>query len=357
MKKIYLSLFGILTVFCLSTMSSAQESSYSFYGNVRFAHIGIDTKPDGIGGPNTVMRLRPGIKYFFNETHSFSARLVYLVSKDFEPLKFTIRADGNRALAYGSLSFDEFYYRYSNNDLELKLGRFQKSISVFSNAKRSHLRFQSNANFVHWSDGLYAKKNLNDIWFAETVLEYQNRGNVTFPYRNNLTFGNSDHNITSYFGIENQTRDKHNIIQKGIGVLFIPNAYLKTAGYSSYFAITSRIAFDFPQKELLKGGSFRIVGEIGQNLNTAFDQGSSLVTSFGIHNFANRHEIMFEFAKTDRQWLTATPYAPNADELEIRYRFFITKKLNADIRYRVREPRSDFIEKQYSTFFRVTYSF
>ena len=353
MVKVYLSaLFLILT----SANSFAQSEKISCYGNFRFAHIGSDTKADGLGGPNTLLRLRPGVKYHFNESHSFSGRLAYLVSTDFEPFEFTIKSNGNRELAYGSLTFDEFYYQFQDENFLLKVGRFQKSVNVLTNAKRSHLRFQSNANFVHWSDGLYLKKDLNEQWFGEAIIEYQNRDAVSYPYKSNLTFGDNEHNLNYYLGVENQNRDKNNIIQKGFGILIAPKSYLKPDGYSAYFAVSSRIAIDIPKEDLLKGGSFRIAGELGQNLNTNFESGTSAVASIGINNFANKHELMIEFAKTDAQWLTVTSYGVNSDEMELRYRYFISEKLNTEIRYRIRVPRSDFVDTQYSTFLRLTYS-
>lgn len=357
MYRFLLAVFSAIFLVLNTTNSFAQSEKSSFYGDVRLAHIGADTKADGIGGPNTLLRLRPGLKYQLDERHSFSARLVYLVSKEFEPLEFTIKADGNRALAFGSVSFDEFYYQYNQADFQLKVGRFQKSISVLSNAKRSHLRFQSNAAFVHWTDGLYAKKSINEEWFAEGILEYQNNGNLTYPYSFPLTLSENDHNIVTYLGIENRTRDSNNIIQKGFGLLFIPDAYLKADGFNSYLVVDSRIAFDIPQEELLNGGSFRIAGELGQNVNTELKNGTSAVASVGINNFAEKHEFMIEFAKTGSQWLTATPFGANSDEVEFRYRYFATPKLNFDVRYRIREPRSDFASTVYSTFFRATYSF
>ena len=66
---------------------------------------------------------------------------------------------------------------------------------------------------------------------------------------------------------------------------------------------------------------------------------------------------MVEFAKTDSQWLTANVYAPNADEFEIRYRYFISSDLNVDFRYRIRDFRPDFAPTNYGFFARATYSF
>ncbi len=357
MKKFFSSVFLFFTIFLFSGSINAQESNLQFYGDIRLAHIGIDTEVDGLGGDNTLLRIRPGIRFLFNENHSFSGRLVYLVSKELEPLTFTVKADGNRALAYGSVSFDEFYYQFQNSDLQLRFGRFQHSVNVLSNAKRSHFKFQSNANFVHWTDGLYIKKSVTDDWYSELVLEYQNRGNLTHPYSFPLNFGNSENNFAGYLNFENRKRDDNNIIQKGFGIYIAPDAYSKPDGYTTYIAFDSRIAIDIPKKELLNGGSFRIAGELGQNLNTEFSDGTSAVVSFGVNNFADQHEFMIEFAKTDAQWLTATAYRFNSDEVELRYRYFATRKLNFDIRYRIRESRSDIVPTQYSTFLRATYSF
>ncbi len=356
MNKIlgFLSLIIILGLY--SDSAKAQNSNLEFYGDFRLAHIGSDTEVDGIGGPNSLLRLRPGAKFMFNENHSFSARLVYLVSKELEPLNVTVKADGNGALAYGSVSFDEYYYRYTNSDFELKAGRFQYSTSVQSNARRSHLKFQSNASFVHWTDGIYLKKGLNNDWYSEVVLEYQQRNNLTHPYSFPLIFQNIEHNIAGYFGLENRGRDKNNIIQKGVGIFVAPEAYFKADGFATYIVFDSRIAFDIPKEDALKGGSFRIAGELGQNLNTKFSDGTSAVASVGINNYAKKHEFMIELAMNDTQWLTGTSYSRNTDDIEFRYRYFFSDQLNFDVRYRIRDSRSDFIPTVYSTFFRLTYS-
>tara|TARA_R110000868_G_scaffold383578_7_gene650664 strand:+ start:16604 stop:16960 length:357 start_codon:yes stop_codon:yes gene_type:complete len=116
-----------------------------------------------------------------------------------------------------------------------------------------------------------------------------------------------------------------NIIQKGFGVFIAPESYLKPSGYTSYLAFTSRIALDLPKKDMLNGGSLRIGAELGQNLTTSFSNGTSMITSIGVNNVAEKHEFMIEFAKNDSQWLTANVYSPNADEVELRYRFLFHK--------------------------------
>ena len=108
---------------------------------------------------------------------------------------------------------------------------------------------------------------------------------------------------------------------------------------------------------MLNGASIRIGAEFGQNLNTKFENGTSMVASIGVNNVADKHEFMIEFAKNDSQWLTATVFGPNSDEVELRYRFFFSQSLNFDIRYRIRESRTDAIPTAYSTFIRATYSF
>lgn len=258
---------------------------------------------------------------------------------------------------YGGFSFDEFYYRFKTGKTQVTIGRFQKSMPVLTNAKRSIFRFQSNVNFIHWSDGLYIKHGMKNGWFSEFVGEYQPKDHLTYSYRGDLDFQNNDHNMTAYFGVENQDRDQFNIIQKGFAIFAAPGAYQKNGDYTTYFAFTSRLAYDLPKPDLLKGGSFRVGAEFGQNLSAAFNEGTSVAISAGVNKVAAKHEFMAELARTDAQWLTATVFAPNADELELRYRYFISKKLNVDVRYRIREPRDDGKPTAYSTFLRTTYSF
>ncbi len=352
--------FRLLALFLLAPfLVNAQETdTWEIYGNVRFAHIGSDTNADGWGGDNYTMRLRPGLKYNHSSNHSFSARIAYLVSKEFEPIEPTLVADGNGRMAFGSITFDEFYYKFINEDSELRIGRFQKSLSTLTNAKRSHSRYQSNSNNVHWTDGIYYKRYFNDSWYGEGILEYHPKDHPSFQYSFPLDFSENDHNFTFYAGAENRERDKLNIIQKGFGLMYIPGIYLKPDGYADYAAFTSRITLDFPQGESLRGGSIRVAGELGQNVNTSFSDGTSMVASIGINNFAEKHEIMIEFAKNDSGWLIARNiYRPNADEMEIRYRFFATEKLAIDARYRIRDFRADGEVNSYSTFLRATYSF
>lgn len=348
----------IIFLFAPFLVNGQEKDTWEVYGNVRFAHIGSTDNTHGWGGDNYTMRLRPGLKYNHSANHSFSVRIAYLVSKELESIEPTLVADGSGRLAFGSITFDEFYYKFINDESEFRIGRFQKSLGTLANAKRSHSRYQSNSNNVHWTDGIYYKRYLNDGWYGEGIFEYQPKDHPSFQYSFPLDFSKNDHNFTFYAGAENRERDKYNIIQKGFGLMYIPSIYLKPDGYTDYAALTSRITLDFPQGEALKGGSIRIAGELGQNVNTSLSNGTSMVASIGINNFAEKHEIMIEFAKTDSQWLLPRNiYRANADEMEIRYRFFATEKLAIDARYRIRDFRADGVANSYSTFLRATYSF
>ncbi|GAB5408124.1 MAG: hypothetical protein BalsKO_04890 [Balneolaceae bacterium] len=353
MKKI-LGFFLLL----ISPLLIAQESgSLTFDGNFRYAYIGNDTNGSGLENGIHTLRTRIGLRYILSEQSSFRARLASTFSDELEAPKLTIRSDGGGRLAFGSISFDELYYRFQNDDYDVKLGRFQHTIGVRSNAGRSLMRFQSNLIFVNWTDGAYFKRNLENGWYGEFIGEYQPKGYLSYPYQGPLNFGNNDHNFNAYFGIENRERDENNIIQKGFGLFVAPNAYLKNGDYSTYTAITSRIAIDLPQNDLLRGGSWRIAGEFGQNLSTSIENGTMAIISVGVNRFAEKHEFMVEFVSTDEQWLLANVFARNGEEIELRYRFFATKDLNFDARYRIRSSNNETIPNFYNTFIRATYSF
>ena len=348
------SIFIFTSIF--STSFAQETSKFSAYGDVRINYLGTSTDADGIGGSIPFLRIRPGVHYEHNENHSFSARAVYVVSRDLNSPEFSLTPNQNGSLAYDTFSFDEFYYKYEDENQEFRFGRFQKSFSLPIATGHSIDRFQSNAIFVHWSDGFYYKRILDDEWISEVVLEYHKRGEATFPYKNPLNFGRNEYNMVNYVALTNSTRDKYNIIRKGVGLMWAPNAFLQNAEYTTYLTLSSNIVFDFPKKELLNGGSIRVSGELGQNLNTKFSDGSVIATSVGVYNVAERHNLMVELSRNDQDWLTA-PYATNSDELEMRYRFVISKKLSMDARYRARNSRTFGIPNTYSTFIRATYSF
>ncbi|MFN1835957.1 hypothetical protein AB2B38_011900 [Balneola sp. MJW-20] len=356
-------LLTLLLFLITSSMVAAQSSSdnIQFYGDFKLVHIGFDTDASGLGGNDiNGIRFRPGLRITFNDNHSFSGRMVLLKTIEKEDFEFTIAPNapnGGVGLAFGSLSFDEFYYQYKDEKQTFRIGRFQESFKVLSNAGRSIDRFQSNAVFVHWTDGISYNRVIGNQWTAQAVLEYQNRDHISYPYSGRLDFGDNEHNMNMYLGLNNRGRDQFNLIQRDIGVFVAPNGYFGPDGYETYASISSRAVMDLPEKDLLRGGSFRIAGELGQVVTTDFQDGTIAVISAGINNFADRHEFMVEFTTGDRDWLHASNYAPATDEMEIRYRIFLTGNFQMDTRYRVRVPHNENLPYQYSTFIRATYTF
>lgn len=355
MNSKHLSFLFIIIITATSSIQAQNSENLNFIGDARFSYMSTSTDAVDIVDGTAYLRVRVGATYKFDSHSIFRARLATTQSDEFPPVSFTLKPDGG-GLNPGSISFDQFYYNFKNDEFDIKAGRFQHSANVRSNAGRSIFRFQSNNINNHWVDGIHIKKYLNEEWIGEVVGEYQNRGNTSYSYGGKLDFGKNTHNFAAYAGAENEIRDELNFIQKGFGLFYAPASYAKAGGYSYYLAFMSRLVYDLP-RELLNGGSFRIAGEAGQNLNSGnFQNGNILNLSLGIHNYAEKHQFMVEFTKTGSDWLTANVYAPNADEIEIRYRFFFSKKLNIDFRYRIRESRNELIGTNYNFFARATYS-
>ncbi|RNC79493.1 MAG: hypothetical protein ED557_15585 [Balneola sp.] len=359
--------FRVIAVALITLISGtqlfAQEKKLTTYTDIRLAYFGNTDEATGLGhGMNQEsadffgVRLRSGITYRFNENHSFTARLATQLRDDTDEIKFTIKADGG-GIAPGSISFDEAYYQFRNENSTLKIGRFQESVNVSSNAGRSSFRFQSNVIFIHWSDGIFYQRNLKNGWLGEFIGEYQPKDAVTFAYRSGMDFAENDHNFTSYLGLENRERDNMNFIQKGFGFFYAPASFTKNGtDYDDFIGIMSRAVYDLPGIDLLQGGSFRVAGELSQNLNADLSEGTSAIISAGVNRFANKHELMVEFSRTDRFWLTASTYNPSTDEIEIRWRYRATNKLWFDARWRARVNDDDTIPYAYSTFIRANYT-
>lgn len=353
-----LAFLGIL-IFPL-TIAAQNNSKFQTYGNVRFAYVGNTDNPTGFGNNGNsesdffAIRLRYGLNVLIDSRSSFKARLAGQFRDYTDELSFTIKADGG-GIDHGTISFDEFYYQYTDDINTLKVGRFQHTVAVLSNAQRSGFRFQSNLVFIHWSDGLYYKRNFESDWFSELILEYQPKDFTTYPYSGALNFQNSDHNITSYLGLENRTRDENNFIQKGFGIFIAPNSYLDNGNYTTYALAMGRAVMDIPRPGILNGGSLRIAGELGQNFNNSLSDGTNAIISVGVNRYSDKHDLMVEFSRTDSDWLTGTAYAASTEEMEIRYKYHINNKMNIDARYRARQ--SDFSnDLVFSSFVRLTYS-
>ncbi|MCG8373498.1 MAG: hypothetical protein MI700_08205 [Balneolales bacterium] len=359
LQKILLSAFFSI---CALQFGYSQEGVVTPYTDIRFAYFGNTDEATGLGyGVNEAesdffgIRIRTGLRYAINKNNSFVARLATQLRDNTNGLRFTIKADGS-GIAPGSISFDEFYYQFSDEKTKVKIGRFQQSVPVLSNAGRSSFRFQSNVIFIHWSDGVYLQRDLNNGWYGEFIGEYQPQGATTFAYRPGLNFGNNEHNFTTYFGLENRERDQFNFIQKGFGLFYTPNSFSKNGEFTYFLGVMGRIVHDIPATELLNGGSFRFAAELSQNLNSSFEDGTGAIISAGINRFGGKHEFMVELSRKDRYWLTPSTYAPGNDELELRYRLRATSKLWFDARYRVRVNHNDNLPYAYSTFIRANYT-
>lgn len=358
----YFRILSTLLLALLITQSAftQDESPLTLTGDFRLALItsGTDTGFDNIDEEGVfALRSRFGAKYQINDNSSFKARLATTFTDRLEEATFTIQPDG-RGLNRGSISFDELYYLYDNGDIKVQAGRFQHVLKARTNAGRSIARFTSNLMNIHWFDGVNVVKRMNNGWNSQVMIEYQNRGNTSYNYAPFLNFGNNEHNVAGYFGVENRDRDDFNIIQKRIGLFLAPDAFSSPDGYRTYAGLITQIAFDVPQEDLLSGGSFRIHGEFGQNLTaTEFADGIVAVASVGVNNVADQHQFMIEFAKTGSQWGMANVFAPNGDEVELRYRFFATDRLWFDTRYRVRSPRVDGIPNIHGFFLRANFSY
>lgn len=362
-RKILITAFisGLLMLFQTALHAqTGEESPLSIYGDVRFSYTGNNESIDSFDDNLLIMRLRPGARYTFNSNHSFSARMAFRLSNEFEELDLTAQASGG-GLSLGQMSFDEFYYQYKTDGFLLKAGRFQHRNKVYSNAGRSIDRFQSNNVNVHWSDGMYMKKDLTSLWYGEAIFELIEEGQLAYPYDPPLTFGGNEITPGLYLGLSNDERDSFNFIQKSFGIQYFHNAYfdgLSNNGseeYVSYLAFTTRAVTDYEGGELLKGGSWRIAGEIGYNSQGPFDEGTIFNASVGMNSFATKHNLMVEFTKVGDEWISANVYGPNTDEMEIRYIYQLNSRIKIESRLRVRDFRNDSIV--YGTFLRGTYKF
>lgn len=353
---IVLITFATALLFTSTGYSQTQtEGPLSYKSDIRLLHFGNETHNPGLRGPNS-FRVRFQTTYTINSRNLLNARVAGSLSENGEAIRFSILSDGKK-LDFGGLSFDTFNYQYSGKGTVVRVGRFQHNVDILSVSGRSNFRLQSILSSISWTDGVYLKQDLVQGWYTEAVAEYQHRDYLTYAYKDGLNFGNNTHNVAGFFNLENRQRDRFNFIQKGFSIFYAPNAFNFAGGYRDYVAVMSRIAYDLPRPGLLKGGSFRLTAEAGQNVNVGFNEGSNATISMGINNFAGKHRFLTELARSDAQWLTPSVYAPSSDEIEFRYAYDVSRNLNLCMRYRIRDFRASGVPNAYSTFFNATINF
>lgn len=349
-----LILFFYLSIFFAPRAAAQHSGSLTPYGDIRLAYVGSGTSASGLGGNTDFMRIRAGLQYHINENNRIAGRGVYIFSRDVKAPVFSLWAKSS--LPADTFSFDEAYYMYHDDKQLLKAGRFQKSFSLPTAAFRSLSRVQSKIVTVDWTDGLHYQRQFKNGWLTDFVAEYQKRGHLSYPYHAPLTFGKNEHNVINYLGLTNKNRDRFSIIEKNIAVMWAPAAFRHNGVFKSYLSLNASAAFDFPFRERLSGGSLRITGEAGQNLMADITNGSAFTASASLHNIAERHFLIAEFARIGKYWLTA-PYPSYSHITEFRYRFIYSPRLNLEIRYMINNSRAEGAAVKYSTFIRTTYSF
>ena len=350
-------LIYLLLVIVPIQAASAEKSLVEFSGDVRFGAFGRDRDDrDGKRSRRDELRIRARAGVLVNITDSFSGKLRFAgrYSSDdrFNTYHFEIfeAIPDDGGLRLGDSTIDEFYLRYKPNDqLDVRLGRFQTKFELEGIAKKSFSRNDSDNTNITWTDGVHVKYTIKNGWDLHAILQRSKDEGPTAVRRSPLDFRKEDSHITYYLGAEKKDKSK-TIVKKGFDITHIQDALQRdgnaTGSIENYTAASGRLAMQWP---LGQGGTkFMWGNELGYAFDTPRKSairtggekdtsGLAFQTTFNFIDIWPKHSVGVVYAQTRGGWLLSGDFVNNQEIFETRYRWQVNKNQKFEARIRNRE--------------------
>ena len=355
MRNPVYQLFSILILAFITVVNA--KDAIDFSGDVRFGAFGRDRdQRDGNRSRRDELRIRAraGVKVNFSDSFSGKVRFAGRYSSDdrFNTYHFeifeTIPSDGG--LRLGDSTIDEFFLQYRlNNQLDVRVGRFQTKFELEGVAKKSFSRNDSDNTNITWTDGLHVKYTIPSGWDLHAILQRSKDEGPTTVRRSPLDFREEDSHTTYYLGAEKKDKGK-TIIQKGFDITHIPDALqhdgTATGKIENYTAVSGRLAMQWPLGE--SETKFLWGNEVGYAFDTPRKSaiqtggeketsGLAFQTTFNFIDIWPQHSVGLVYGQTSGGWLLSGDFGNNQELVEARYMWQVSKNQKFEARMRNRE--------------------
>ncbi|MCB1614900.1 MAG: hypothetical protein KDI30_02695 [Pseudomonadales bacterium] len=324
------------------------------------------------------LRVRTGLEWQMNEQWSSRVRVAgrYNTIEQNTLFSFDNNAMASGNLAMGNSSIDELFVQYREDKLQLRVGRFQTKFELQGVARKSLDRNNSPNTEINWTDGLHLSYEVGENgWVSHFIAEHNRGQNGPAQFRSApLGFADEGSRWSYYTGLENNR--KHGaIVQRSIGISFLPDSLYKygpaTPVTDNYSTLVGRLAAEWPVSD--QGMSFLLAGEAGYAPNTPTETTSLVGTgsesghyawqvTANLMSFVPNHNIGFVVAHADAGWLLSPDFSPNQNAYEIRHQWKINKQSKLESRLRYREDDKDVTgsiqdREDFGGYVRYTYKF
>jgi len=368
----------VFSVWCLALAGPAAAVEFSVNGDVRTGFFSLH-RDDRNGTEDTTdefrLRVRPGVSAKFNEQWQAQVRFAGRYSTDdrnalhFEIFNSIPADDGLRR---GDSTLDEIYVEYRPDTAwQVRLGRFQSKAELEGVARKSLDRNDSPNTDITWTDGVQVKHLSASGWITTAIAQYNDSEGATQVRRTPLDFRDDGSRVSYFVGLENKQKSGP-IVQRAVDVTWLPDA-LHSDGVGAgpvddYWGLVGRLAGQWPMRGSTK---FMLAGEVGYAPNTpqrsvvrtgtsGDTDGFAAQITFNFIDIVPKHSAGLVFGRAGDGWLLSPDFGPNANLVELRYKWAVDKKQTLEARVRNREDihqRVGSLYKREDVDFYVRYTF
>jgi hypothetical protein len=322
------------------------------------------------------VRVHLGIRADISRAAFFKMRFAGRFSTDQNDASFILKdhITGSGGLQLGESTFDEMYLNLRAFGLwTIRLGRMQTKFELAGIPRKSLWRNDSPSSDITWTDGIYVSGYLYNEWQIHLIAQHNSRNGGTTVLRPPLTFTDSASRV-GFAGAVNRTSRSGRIAQQELSVTFIPSSLRVMGGQTDdYFAFAAQSALRFDTG--FAGAHLLLAGEVGYAPNTQSEQiagigqsgsvgveGLAFQISLNLMNAYRNHNLGVLFGDIGAGWLISPDFRENNREVEVRYLWQISPKLNTEHRIRVRTDREKLVtagqkREEVDLYFRFTWRF
>jgi hypothetical protein len=323
------------------------------------------------------LRLQLGIRADLSGSAFLRLRFAGRFSTDQERSAFIFKdhVTGSGGLQLGESTFDEIYLSLRPAEgWAIRLGRMQTKFELVGVPRKSLWRNDSPSTDVTWTDGVHVSRMFQNGWQVHLIAQYNSEKGGSTVFRSPLTF-TEDASRIGVAAAVNRTERSGLFAQRELSITYLPSSLRVTGNQTEdpedYLAVAAQTGIRFDAG--VAGAQILLAGEVGYALNTQSEQlarigeseservdGLALQISFNVMNAYRNHNLGILYGDIGAGWLLSPDLRENNREVEVRYRWRITEKLNTEHRVRVRTDRekpvsADQKRKDVDLYFRFTF--
>lgn len=297
-------------------------------------------------------RLHLRAEYDITPDLRFRTRLAGRVSTDQDRMRFLLDDHTSPSGSYpaGTVTFDEFMLSWkASPEFTLTAGRFQARFPLSGFIPKGVDRYYSANLGIGHTDGVWVRWDVHPRWRLHLVGSHNSPDGSTHAARGPLAFDESLSRAGGFANFEHREQDGR-WVQREISVSVLPQSFVRDEKTRTYAAISTRLMMRLPWQcdffEYWVGGEggYVPVAPTPASAGMAVDESRTLIgpsaVAWQVSAYANghsgRHRFGILYGQVEPQWLISSSFRPNNTLSEVRYRYTVSDRLNADIRFRFR---------------------